>query len=215
MNTEQVTKAILKELGDHLGKRMSVLKDVLLDWPDANEVLNYPTLSITTNTPTFLPLMPYQLSAEDPKANNKIRTLNVTGQYEWNLQLDFWTGTKPERHSIYSQFVAAFNSQYISGEREDVALALALKDYHGIFAIYDQTNYSFPDSEESSQRREWRLKVNVLANTKQVLERESFAILETEIVGKTDEELVNSPDPTDNEADISQTVVIPEELPNE
>lgn len=215
MNTEQVTKAILKELGDHLATGMPILKDVLLDWPDANRDLEYPTLSITTNSPSFLPLMPYEISAEDPDVENKIKTLNVTGQYEWDLQLDFWTGTKPERHSIYAQFVAAFNSQYISGAREDVALALALQEYHGIFATYDQTNYSFPDGEDSSQRREWRLKVNILANTKQVLERETFAIIESEIVGKTDEELANSADPTDNEADISETVVIPEELDDE
>lgn len=200
LNSDLVTKAIIKELGDHLQTNMRELKEVLLDWPDANRELKYPSLSIFTATPSSVPFIPYQLSTTDPK-NNKVKTLNVVGQYEWNIQLDFWTGNKEERHVLFQSFVKAFNSQYIKGERENAGLVLALKDYHGIFATYDQTNYSFDDSEAGSQRREWRVQVNILAETKQVLEREQFAIINTEIVGDLNASI---------EADISTTVVIPD-----
>ena len=179
--TNRLTDEVIKVLGVHIKSKMPILNQVLFDWPPANAKLKYPALTIFTGSPTYLPMQAYITSKTDPDVDNKILTTNVVGQYEWNLQLDFWTRNKEERHEIYESFFRAFNSDFVDSISDDLGLSLQLINYHNIFCRYDQVNYDFPDSEESAQRREWRIKVDVLANTKAILIREQFAIIENQV----------------------------------
>jgi len=57
-----------------------------------------------------------------------------------------------------------------------------MEQYHGIICRYDFEDLNFDDDNEvSSQTKEWRVKIDLLALCKAIHTREEFAILDTEI----------------------------------
>jgi hypothetical protein len=116
--------------------------------------------------------MPYELSKGNI-VNHKSNIKYVVGHYDFKLQLDFWCGLRDERFKVLQQFFDALNK-----EVEPMGLSLALPDYHGVFARFDYVGYSFPDSEEASQRGEWRVKVSLLGHCKVVAEKSRAIITE-------------------------------------
>lgn len=171
-----VSKEIVKRLAAHMRAAMPDLAEVLEDWPETNYQLQMPSLSIMTGAPVHRPFAPTELSRVDsPDDPRKLLIKTDVGDYEWRMQLDMWCGNKPERHALYEKFYRAFNSQLIDDSREVAGLSLVLTDYHGITARYDLLSYDFDtDSEESTQRKEWRSKIVVLAHCRAIVERELF-----------------------------------------
>ena len=182
---QYVTEEITKALGEHLKTKMCSLKQVLLDWPHPNRNLSFPSLTISTGTPIFSPSGTiYELSREEITATKS--TVNyIVGDYEWELQLDFWCRDKAQRHRIYDEFFRAMHDQL-----PKTGIALNVVDYFGVYCHYVHTGLDFSDSEEASQRREWRLRVPVVADTKAIMPKEEFIILQTELDLEVSETIV-------------------------
>jgi hypothetical protein len=163
-------KSVLETLGAYLAKSMPSLTQVLYEFPSPNVALKYPSLSIVASNPSFMPMMPYELSQGDTKAH-KASIKTVIGAYDLKLQLDFWCRDKLERFGVYEEFFDAFNPNPEVG-----GLNLTMADYHGIICRYDLQGYNLKDDEAASQRSEWRAMVNVLANTRAIKEKPEYII---------------------------------------
>lgn len=188
MENESFTKEVVRRLGNHLKSLMPELAQVVEEFPESNQQLKYPCLSIiTAGDPTHTPCDPYLLRKKDA-ISNKASVLYVSGSYDLTLQLDFWAASKEQRSKIYDSFYKAFNSQW-----PVMGLSLILENYYNTIGRYDLTSYRFNDGEESSQRKEWRAKVKIIVTAKAVLERKEFIIAETEL-----------------QTDISEVITIPE-----
>lgn len=171
---------ITKRLGLFLKENMPSLNDVVYDFPMGNVDLDLPTLSIiTVGRPNYLnELNPYVINTPSlspgDDASHKYKW--VVGWYEFTLQLDIWCGSKHERDSLHEELFQAFHK-----DPEKQGVNLTLDDYHEIVCRYDLDGYLFQDSEDASQAQEWRVKIDVLANCKAVIEKTDSAIIETEV----------------------------------
>lgn len=181
---EGVSYAVTRALADHLGSSITELVNIFEDFPEPNEVLEYPSLSIVTPAPDLRNEAPYIYSS-DAASGTSMTSRYVTGEYEWPIiQVDLWAGSKMERHKLLEKIVDAFSSQF-----PVMGLSLTLADYHNVMCRYDMIGYDFPDGEEQSQRREFRAVVKVIAHCKRVVEREESIIISGEIgfqTGPTD-----------------------------
>lgn len=175
-----VTKDVLVQLGKHLKKEMPDLKQVLLDFPEANKTLMYPSISLFVQSPDYVPEMnPYVASEVDisqfeaPKAKYRY----VTGSYDWKIQADIWCQNKEQRHRLYDQFYKAFNSQFPT-----LGLTLELEDYFGVLCRYDMVGFNYGDDGElSSQTKEWRVKIDLIGHCKAILEQTQSRIESTSV----------------------------------
>lgn len=185
MGDTRLTDEVVKRLAIDLQTRMDVLEIVYEDFPEANEELMYPSASVMiVGAPVLVPeIAPYPLNSDDvpeEEAGPDVEPFLykfVTGHYDISLQVDLWCGNKQERHSIYEDFYLAFNAD-IPGPMGKI---LTLTGYHDVLCQYLMTGFSYEDSEVSSQRQEWRVKIDILANCKAVVEKAVSAILETEV----------------------------------
>jgi hypothetical protein len=175
MANDHAAKALMEALGTYLKGEIRSLKQVLYDFPAPNVVLQYPSLSIISGNPEFAPESnPYILEQGEMNAATKKADVDrVVGTYEFKLQLDFWCRDKVERFKIYDEFFKAFHR-----EVDPMGLNLQLSKYYDVWCRYDQIGYQNEDSEISSQRAEWRVIINVLAQCKAVLGKSEF-IMET------------------------------------
>jgi len=181
-SSESVTEAVLKALADHLETELTELSDVIDGFPESNVQLSYPALSIIdTGSTDYRPEMspyPYNDIEEGDIADHSAEVKYVIGQHNFNIQLDLWCRSKEERDDLFESFMKAFNSQF-----PRLGLNLVLTDYHGIYCSYSMNGYSTEDAEISSQRQEWRVKINILANCKAILGKEEFIIEDTSVTG--------------------------------
>jgi hypothetical protein len=167
---------------------MPSLSQVVYDFPAANVPLSMPSLSLFASAPEYTPLDPYPLSSSEVDDEPTQRVLKyVVGMYDVPLQLDLWCRDKVERSNLLEEFMDAINPIIIPG-----GVSLQLTGYHGVWCRYDLTGFQQDDGEASSQRGEWRVRINVLANTRAVKSR-------TEFVMKEFETNLETPDTIENE----------------
>lgn len=171
------TKVVLDALASHLRTNMASMTAtgaVKTDFPQANEKIVLPGLTLVTGAPLFTPCDPYVLS-RGVVAANKALVKYIVGMYDFQLQADLWARSKSERHTLFEEFFNAFHKQIVP-----MGLSLQLGAYHGLWCRYDQGGYEFDDSEAASQRAEWRVTIRLLAHCRAVREREEFVIVTTE-----------------------------------
>lgn len=167
---DNVTKALLEELGAYLKRAIPRLKSVSYEWPNPNVALQYPCATITATEPIFSNMMPQELS-RGSTVNNKSLTRYEVGQYDFSVYIDLWCGNKEERFRLYDELFNAINLDV-----EVMGLSLPLQKYYGVFARYDLVGYDFNDGEEPAQRAEWRARLSVKATCKAILEKPQFII---------------------------------------
>lgn len=153
----------IKKLAAYLKAEVTDLQEVYADWPDPKDQLKMPCASIiSAGTRGFRHQQPEffkkTVNEENPDLDDVVYTI---GQYDYTIQLDLWAEYKPQRGSLYEKVHDALNKQFLSGD-QPCGLSLAVEEYHGMIARFDQVGYTFMDSEESSQRSEWRVKIDVL-----------------------------------------------------
>ncbi len=172
-NPESVTKEILIALREHFDKYIPKLRTILLEFPESNQRLRLPALSIGISNVGHEPLFPYPFetgSVQDHQSEIKY----VVGQYNWTLQLDLWAKTKEELHDLYEDFYQGFNNNVrLPG------LSLELRDYYGIMCNYYIVGFSFANDEIGSQTKEWRATVDLEANCKAILRKSEYIITDT------------------------------------
>jgi hypothetical protein len=167
---ESVTEEIVKRLGIHITKNCPSIKSVLEYFPEPNEKLVFPAVSITVGKPVFRALQPYEKDI-GTITNNKADVEYVVGIYDIPIQLDLWTRNKQERDDEYELLFAALNPKIIP-----MGLALQLTNYYNQWCRYDVSGYENAEDEGSSQRGEWRVKVDLLSTCKAILKGKQFVM---------------------------------------
>lgn len=162
---------VLKTLAREIQASMKSLAQIHLQFPESNDTFQYPSLSMTFGDPEFTPEnCPYQVSedpdnltpvdTQNPTTLPKNRTLYVDGYYEFPIQVDIWATSKKERLDLLQEFEKMFRKQFpIFG------ITAELKDYYNILCRYEYSGYNFADDGElTSQTKEWRVKIDVIAH---------------------------------------------------
>jgi hypothetical protein len=160
------TKAVVQGLADFLKANMPSLKSAYYNWPDPNEELVYPAVSVFSKNPKFTPLFPYIVYKSDIDETTNLATVRrVIGMYDFSLQVDLWSSYKAQREQLLEEFIQAMSLDY-----EVAGLSLQLQDYYDQWARYDFDVPTFIDEEQASQRNEWRITAGVFANCRVVRE---------------------------------------------
>ena len=165
--TKEITNALARYIDDYMS-----FKEIIEGWPEPNQQLRYPALSITCQNPTFNPLPPY-LWVTGPETNNQAECKYVVGNFDWTIQLDIWCKTKEERHDAWEKLFNILHSQIELG-----GLSIKLEKYHNVMAHYVFSGYDFEDSEISSQRKEWRSMVRMLCSSVAISTKKLYIITE-------------------------------------
>jgi hypothetical protein len=161
-----VDRQVVKALGDYLKLKIPTLQQVLEQFPEANEQLKYPSVSIHATAPGIQPLSPPWILSKGTTVNHEATVKWVTGELSWRLQVDLWARNKFERSTLLDQIRNVFRSQFpVEG------LSLPMADYHGVICRFDMETARFDDSEASAQRKEWRCICTVQANCFEILEK--------------------------------------------
>lgn len=157
--------AAVRALQTYLKENVEGIAEVYDEWPNHNEELNLPCISlITQGTPVYTNLMPYTYRQEtDPDNAQNIKLTEVIGQFDSRIQLDIWTEYKIARGRIFELVHDAMNKELLEKDLP-AGLSLTMADYHDVIARFDVVGYTYMDSEENSQRDEWRVKLDLLVN---------------------------------------------------
>lgn len=162
MAIESVTEEIGKRLAAHLKLLVPKLHKVTLEFPEPNEKLDYPCLTIDNGAPEFRAIAPYTMNELVVK-NHMADAIWVVGIYDFKMQLDLWARNKEERDDLFHLLFEALNPNITP-----MGLSLRLTDYYNVWCRYDLTGHDFPDSERASQQGEFRAKLDVIANCKAI-----------------------------------------------
>lgn len=183
-----VTREVTERLIQHLKKNVPGIRNFFTEWPDASMQLQYPSITLLTKNPTHQSFNPYIYTQGATNARTNYRAaecLYVTGQYEFPLQLDLWTKTKEDRHTYYDLLYKA-----LVPDPAKTGFRLTLENYHDAPANYLLQGFRYDDQETTSQRTEWRVIVDLIADCKAIVRKEEFVILETELTLEVTERTV-------------------------
>ena len=179
------TEAVKSALVAYLKASMPSIKDVFDDFPNGSQNLKYPCATVVTGRPTYQSIDPYVISkgAVD-SASRRAPVRRVVGNYEIPMQVDIWSAHKIQRHKLYEELFAAVNRQVVP-----MGLSLKMVNYFDQHAHFHITGFDFPDSEEQSQRQEWRAIVSLTCTVNHVLETSEFLMETIETTVEADFEM--------------------------
>ena len=169
----EAPEAAVKSLTNYLKSAMPTVKSFSQDWPSPSENLITPAITILTGEPNFVQAHPYVISKGTKKdlKTKKYPIFNCIGNYDMILKVHLWADSKPQRNSLYADFLLAMNP-----ETRSSALRLQLTDYFNEWATFDMEKITVLDSEEQAQRSERRIVVNVAVNVRAVVQRADYLI---------------------------------------
>lgn len=194
---ESISEVVPYQVGKYLKDTVQGLREFYDEFPNASVKLKMPSVSVIASKTDFKPTMvPYYDKDIVPAdiVANKANVLWVVGQYDINIQLDIWAGSKEERDDIFD---AVFNA--LNPKISPMGLTLKLDEYYQSLCDYLYVGHSFADSAESAEKDEWRATLSLLATCKAIRDRKEFIITDT----PTPAEIEAEP-----ESEISETVVV-------
>jgi hypothetical protein len=158
---------------------------VLTEWPAANKKLAYPSCTITTGMPKRMPIQQEQLAVTMPDGNNQVVQTLAVAEYDIPMQIDLWCRTSAERRQFLNTILQAFNAAEDTGDAPS-GLSLQLTDYFNIFARYEIDTHEFRDDEMAAETQERRCRIALLVNTREIIQRTKYAIVNTTVYQETD-----------------------------
>lgn len=184
--TSDLSKEVIFSLGKFLKSKMPSLVRVYAQFPESNMEIAYPSMTITMGEPRFTPEnCPYVVAKEGFVRGSTSTVLYVWGYYDYNLQLDIWCRTKEERHRLIGEF-----EQAIFDDNHVVGITTTLENYYESLCRYDYEGYNnSEDSEISSQTKEWRVKIDMLAHCDAIAAKKEHLINNVAIVDDLDENI--------------------------
>jgi hypothetical protein len=176
LEVESVSKEVIKRLGLHIASKITGL-NVLYEFPEANVQLAYPSLSIIQmGDAAYTPENNiYEISRSEIYEDNTADIRYCVGKYDIKLQLDAWCRSKEERNDLYQSLFLSLNSEF-----PKLGLSLNLTDYYNIVSRYNMVSFIKDDTEIASQRKEWRVKINVMVDTNAVIEKQESIMVTLE-----------------------------------
>lgn len=180
-------RSIVEDLATHLeGELGASISAVYREWPDANQEMTFPSVSITSGKPRFTRCAPYLLTT-GAVASHQATTTYVIGQYDLDMQLDVWTRYNIQRSQLYELVNQALNPV------DDIGLVLTLSDYYSQIASFLQVDVDFLGDSQAATVNEWRVMMMLKATCNAVGSRTDYIITQ-------DPELVfTTPDNIDEE----------------
>lgn len=175
-------EACMESLAAYLRTQIPGLT-VYNEWPNANQVLNYPVVTLTMGQPKIMNLPPEQIAITTPDVDGKVTVTHIVGEVDFMLQLDLWTSNKIMRGQQLGLLFDAINAQVgdDTGARNAAGLSLQLTTYYNDWARFDLDGYRFADDEQAAQRQERRAKVDLLVNCRIIRERTLYAISKVDV----------------------------------
>ena len=144
--------AAIKALLKHIEDNVAVIEKLYPEWPNFNDKLVTPSVSIiTAGTPEYIN-KPIEdtIIGNDPDNVNNVLVLQSIGEYNKRLQLDIWCEYKNQRSTIIELLFDCINKDYIDNNNP-AGLSLTLSDYHDVIARYDIVSYNYLDNEDGSR----------------------------------------------------------------
>ena len=185
---ESITEIVPKVLGQYLLNNVDQLEEFYDEFPSSNTRLEMPSVSIFAKNPEFKPMaVPHLLKTISSAdiVNSKANTLYVVGDYDFNLQVDLWAGSKEELDDVFDSVFNVLNPQI-----SPMGLTLQMEEYYNILCSYDYVGHSREASEITSQTDEWRIVLNVLATCQVIRNSKDFIIESTELIDEINKEVV-------------------------
>lgn len=172
MTVLDASEAVIVQLKKFIEENIDAFNKVYDEWPAHNQELDMPCCSVrTSGAPEYTNNFPVLI--ENVAGVSKYQV----GTYDLNIVIDIWGDTKQMRGDLTNLLFDLFNKQFID-DSQALGISLALEDYHNTIARYDLNGYNYNDSEEASQRNEYRTVVNVLASCIRIQEKEE-SLMET------------------------------------
>ena len=131
---DSVSKELLLRLSLHLQKYVPGLAQVSSEWPNANQELKYPSITLLTKNPKHHPFSPYPMEKHDTEEELSVpkrEVKYVVGNWEWPIQLDIWCKTKEQRNEFFQKLFLAFN---LNSSAPGITATMA--NYHNALARY-------------------------------------------------------------------------------
>lgn len=163
-------EAIVKAISAYLKTNMNLLTKVTDEWPNANQKLELPCITVLIGEPDFTQGQNYLTYKGTPNTEtNQVLVRQCKGTYDFRMKCHLWADSKPQRHKIYDQFLLAMNPQ------KDVSgLRLQLTSYFNEWATFDIAKHVVMDNEESVQRSERRIVIDILVNVRAIFEKTEY-----------------------------------------
>lgn len=164
--------APIRGLLEYLKTEMPSVQKFYDQWPYHGDELVYPCISLMyVGTPSFRNLPPYIFKTEeDPENALNDLVYEVIGNHEGTIQLDIWAEYKISRSRILELVNTALNKQQINSDLP-AGLSLTLSEYHNAIARFDKVGYTYMDSEENSNKAYWRVKLDLLFQSPEIMVR--------------------------------------------
>jgi hypothetical protein len=156
-----LSRALVAALAAHLRDEVTGIAKVYEEWPDRNQALSYPSISIISGEAAFTRCAPYLKEIGDV-VDHEAETTYVVGDFTIPLQLDIWARYKPERDTFMQRVFAALQPSNGQG------LCLQLAAYFDEWAGYMMQGQRYPDSGETVTLQEWRAIISLEATCRAV-----------------------------------------------
>lgn len=158
-------RIVIESLASYLKTEIPELQDVIEEWPNNGEDLQYPSLSIFTVDAKEVHRPPV-IHKQEELEDGTLKVQYKVGQLNYSLQLDAWCSNKVERGEIYQKIMDAFNKDFIENEG-NLQLTITLENYYGILAHYEILGYSYVSEPQVGN---WRIRFTVNGDFEKIKE---------------------------------------------
>lgn len=177
-------EAPISQLVKYLKENIPEFNKVYLEWPNHNEKFDMPCASVLTiGNPEYTNQMPVLWK------NEAGTSYYIVGFYDLTINIDLWAEYKQQRGDLMERVFDVFNKQF-QDQGLALGISLQLEDYHNVIARYDLNGYNYGDSEEASQRDEWRAKISVLVNLPRIMAKVESVMENIEVDQDVDTDIV-------------------------
>lgn len=169
-----IEKAVLDGLKRYMSIEATSFAKILTEFPESNKELKMPCLSLMTfGTPEHVNLMPtihkQTVNALDA---DLLDVQFAVAQKNINIQADIWASYKEERGILFDELKAALNKAFIAfPDKHATGLSLELTEYYNVIARYDMVGYTYIEGGFESQSSEFRVKVDLVCNLREIIEK--------------------------------------------
>ena len=172
---QSIQFAIAQALAYDLGGKVPALQKVYPEWPEANQLLVYPSATIETQPSTYMRMAPY-IVTRGSVANNKAQNTYCVGTYETLLQVDIWSKYKVERDALVMAMFDALQPVSLGGYN------LTLAEYFGEVLGFTLTNFKYMDDSESVRQKTWRAMFSLSASCRAINTTTDFIITQAPVL---------------------------------
>lgn len=187
-DNESITEIVPLTLTEFIEDNINDIKETDIDFPAPHRRLNLPAVTVSAPDPDFAPTgVPYPIKdVEDSDITNSQAQVEwIVGEYNFELQLDLWAGSKEELDDKFDELFNVLNPKITP-----MGVTLPMEKYYNINCDYLYTGHTRTSGEGESQRDEWRMTMTILATCKAVRSKKEFIIEETEIVSEINKDIL-------------------------